>query len=461
MSLENFITAESGSMSEEQLMKSLSAGYGTDSQTYSGGRVLIPEDIEITMMNAMREQKEDCKLLNTLKKQPVKSTVHEYNRRTDVGDYEFLTTSEGGESENNDQQLERVTRQIKYLQDRRSVTDQMEIAQGFENAYQSEKMAGTLNILKAAEYLSFHGDSSVIPTEFDGLIRQIENSKNPNVVNLKGKTIANFGEKIFTEPAYQIYNAGGDANKLFFPPVLAEDIQSLIRDRIRFGTDGSGSASLVVDKYPTPYGSTISFGLNEGADKFFKVKSIVQKKGNSVKAPQAPEEVSASFEDDSKSRFTSADEGEYKYTVHSINRYGISEGKEVTSAVVVQAGKKVVLTIKDKPTNLATGYIICRSAKNGDVVMEMVRIGRTDNETRFEDLNEDLPGTAQMLFLTEKKLQTVIQWFQLAPLRVRPLYESNKAETPFFVQLFGTVDAKVPEWCCVVKNIAYQGGLKF
>ena len=55
-------------MSEDQLLKALSAGYGTDSATFAGGRAMIPEDIESTMINAMREQKEDCKLMNMMKK---------------------------------------------------------------------------------------------------------------------------------------------------------------------------------------------------------------------------------------------------------------------------------------------------------------------------------------------------------------------------------------------------------
>jgi hypothetical protein len=94
--------------------------------------------------------------------------------------------------------------------------------------------------------------------------------------------------------------------------------------------------------------------------------------------------------------------------------------------------------------------------------MELARIGANNDGggavTTFVDLNDDLPGTASMLFLTEKKLQTIVQFDQLAPLRLRPLYESNKAETPFFIQLFGMADTKVPEWCGITKNIAYKGG---
>ncbi len=76
-----FETPEFGAGSEEMLMKALSAGYGTDASQFTGGRALQPEDCEATLVNAMGEPQEDFKLMNTIKKQPVKSTVHQFNMR--------------------------------------------------------------------------------------------------------------------------------------------------------------------------------------------------------------------------------------------------------------------------------------------------------------------------------------------------------------------------------------------
>jgi hypothetical protein len=93
--------------------------------------------------------------------------------------------------------------------------------------------------------------------------------------------------------------------------------------------------------------------------------------------------------------------------------------------------------------------------------MELARIGKTGAVTTFTDLNDTLPGTADMLFLTEKNLQTVVEFYQLMPLRMRPLFESNRAEKPFFIQLFGAPDLKVPKWCGIAKNISYKGGFNY
>ena len=159
-----FTIPEVGAGGEEMLLKALAAGYGTDAAQFAGGRALIPEDCETTMINAMREQQEDCKLMNTLKKTPVKSTVHQYNRRTSTGDYENSSVIEGGVASEKNQSIGRVTRDIKYLQEYREITEQMIVVDSFENAFESEKLAGTINILKAAERMCFHGDASVVPT---------------------------------------------------------------------------------------------------------------------------------------------------------------------------------------------------------------------------------------------------------------------------------------------------------
>jgi len=460
--LETEAGAETAVTSEQELVKALSAGYGTDSVQYTGGRAMIPEDIEITMINAMREQKEDCKMMNLIKKRPVKSTVHEYNRRYDVGDYENATAGEGEGSPNTEQTIQRVTVPIKYLQTRRAVTDQMEIVDSFENAFESEKLAGTLTVLKAAERLCFHGDADVVPTEWDSIPKMINKlpKEQRHVTDYRGKTIATIGDEVITDMMHNIADAGGDANILFFPLILTMDLQALVKDRIRF-TTGDKNMAPVLDTFPTPYGE-LKFGNEVGPNKFYRVKGPISDNGDVNNRPNAPSNVVPSVAADGNSQFFTNDGGNYKYSVHAVNRYGISPAFNLSNAVAVAAGDAVRLTITPDTAKPGTGFIICRSNKNGSVVMEVARIGNSGNTaTVFNDYNDDLPGTASMLFLTEKKLQTVVEFYQLMPLRMRPLFESNRAEKPFFIQLFGAPDLKVPRWCGIAKNIAYKGGLTY
>ncbi|MDR1351671.1 MAG: hypothetical protein LBK05_00185 [Treponema sp.] len=457
-------SAEPGFGSEEMLIKALSAGYGTDAAQFTGGRALQPEDCETTLVNVMREDQSDFKLMNTLKKTPVKSTVHQANLRLDIGDEDSGFVSEGGIAPDNNQDIRRITRDMKYIQKRGEVTEQAVVADTFEPAFEAEKIACTLSTLRTAEKYCFHGDSAVVPKQFDGLIAQIKAAPavKRNIYDMRGRSIQAEGESIFTRMAENIADQGGAANKVFYPLILGDDIQALCRDRLRFGIEDDRMAA-VFKTYPTLYGS-LSIADDAGPDKMFKPKGVVKPGGiigHAGGIPNKPVSAALSAAASGQSQFLAADAGNYTYLVHAINEYGISEGVSPAAPVAVAAGDAVAITITPAATNPGTGFIICRSVKGGTSVMEMVRIGKDEQNTTtvYSDLNDNLPGTAEMLFITEKKMQTVVEFLQFLPLRLYRMYPTDRLVTPFIMALWGSPSMKAPHWCGVVKNIAYRGGL--
>ena len=58
---------------------------------------------------------------------------------------------------------------------------------------------------------------------------------------------------------------------------------------------------------------------------FFEVKGEVVAEGDATRRPAAPASVTASASG-SGSSFTANDAGDYMYTVHAVNQYGISAG---------------------------------------------------------------------------------------------------------------------------------------
>ena len=97
---------------------------------------------------------------------------------------------------------------------------------------------------------------------------------------------------------------------------------------------------------------------------------------------------------------------------------------------------------------------------NGTEVMEMDKVGDSGSSTTtYEDKNEELPGTASMLFLPKKRFQPVYTFGQLLPACTFPLAPTNTAETPFLVMLYGGLEVRAPKQCGLVKNISYTGGL--
>lgn len=454
-------SSELGTLADvENIEKSLSAGYGTDSATYVNGRAMIPEDLEATVVNVVAQTKEDCKVLNTMKKTPAKSTVHEFNRRTDHGNYRHLSTAEGGRSSKTSQELERATVDIKYLQTRRSVTDQMTRVSTFENAYASEKIAGVETVTKGIENLIFHGNSAVVPTEFDGFISTLNKTKNAFKYDYRGDSLgsANRGTKVLNEIATEVWNRNGDLDRMLFPSALAGDVRDLVWDKLYRTPDQPN----YIGPYPSTIGSLIRWtGEDAGADKFYRVKGKVVAEGSVEDRPNPPASVTASAATKTGSKFAATDAGDYHYTVHAVNEAGISEGVALTAAVSVASGDGVTLTITPASTGkAATGFIICRSKKDGTEVMEMDSIGiGAGATTEYVDLNEELPGTASMVFLPKAKIQSAFDLVQLLPVCTYPLYPTDTAETPFLILAYIALAVKAPEHLALAKNIAYSGGL--
>ncbi len=453
----------------EALEKALSAGYGTDHATFINGRAMIPEDLEATTVNITSMMENDCKMFNSLKKEPAHSTIHEYNRRISHGDHRFLSVPEGGAGRESDQGLERKFVEIKYLQTLRQVTKQMEAVKTFEGALASEKTSGIQTIIKGAEHQIFHGDSRIIPTEFDGLLASLDRPDSGAVKrDLRGKSLGTVGESLFDDVAQEVFDIdnNGELTKALFPPVLAGDIKGLFTDRLRMLMGDNAVSFTGLPPYGTAIGHDIRFsGKDAGADKYFHVKGVVKAAGDPLKRPAAPQSVAASSGSQDGSKFVAEDAGTYLYTVHAVNAFGISEGKALDAPATVTAGDGVTLTITPASTgNAATGYIICRSAKDGkegSVTMEMTSItAKPSGNTEFIDLNEDLPGTASMLFLSDGMYGSpTMQFDQLLPVQSIPMFPTDRAVTPFLIVLYGALQVNAPEHCALVKNIKYSRGL--
>jgi hypothetical protein len=451
--------ADIGTASEEALIKSLMAGGGTDAALFTGGRALIGEDCEITMVNAMREQMEDFKLMNTLKKRDIATNIHQFNVRLDTGNADVGFVGEGWDSPENNQDIVRIIHEAKYIQKKGCVTEQARIFRSFQDVFVEEKLATTISVLRTAEKFSFHGDSAVVPKQFDGLLSQVKRvpAAKRNALDVRGKSIPVYGDKIFTEMAEMIADKGGSANKVFYPLILGGDIQALCQDRLRFGT-GDSKMTAVWQEYPTLHGTIKIAGNEAGPDKLFFPKGKVKPGGIVDRLPNPPTAVTASVASAPNSQFLTSDAGDYRYTVHAVNEAGTSDGKALAAPVSAASGMAVTLAITPDPLKPGTGFIICRSAKNGTEVMEMARTGidTQNTTTAYIDANEDLPGTAEMLFITESKVQTVAEFFQLLPLRLYQLQTFGPLVTPFIMTLWGTPVLKVPQWCGAIKNIQYR-----
>lgn len=481
-----FDNVENVNESQAVLEKALSAGYGTNAVDYTGGRALQPEDLETTLVNVLTTRQQDFKVFNTLQRQPVKSTEHQYTRRIGIGDDGFLFVGEGEAATEQDQDIERKALAMKYIVTMGRITKQMETVASIEDAYNAEKLAATIRICRAAERGIFHGNSAVIGTQFDGLIKSITDSANntnytddkrATVVDLHGYEIGEdvgtgdedilTHEDLFDEVAAKVYEKGGDLTKALFPPVVAAQFRNLYNSKLRY-TIGDGHLGLAqLPDIATSIGSTIRIkGNDAGADKMFFIKGAVVAKGDAIKRPNAPSSVSLNVNASptrAASCFRTGDAGDYAYAVHAINQYGISAATAAAAAVTVAAGKSVTITITpDSNGAMPTGFIITRTNANGDKLMEMVSIAANQkNAITYEDVNDELPGTASLVLLSEltQEAKPNLAFAQLMALSTFPLPMDSALTKPFAVALFGALEHRAPEFDALIKNIGVQGGL--
>jgi hypothetical protein len=242
------------------------------------------------------------------------------------------------------------------------------------------------------------------------------------------------------------------------PPIIASDVQKLANDRLRFGTSDK-SATLVLEDYPTTFSGGIKIGGSTGGpNKFFRVKTKPTS-GDPTYRPDAPTIAVVAQAKTGGTGFVAATAGTYYFQVFAISEGGVSLGSN-TVAVAVAAGQEAKITIT-AGVKTGTGFVVCRSQKDasdGTDCREMFRIGRnTEGDTIVFDRNDELPGTGEILLLSDDEVSPSIQWDQFLPLMRFDLYPTDSAILPFLIVLFGAPDVKVPWYHGIIKNVGYTG----
>lgn len=468
------------SSQNDELNKALEAGYGTDAASYQDGRALQREDLEATLVSVLDVKQADLKLFHKLHKQPVSSTVHQVNRQTSVGDDEFLFVGEGEQASEGDPSFQRKIYETKYMSSKWQVSHPLTLTNNAENPINAQKVSAVMRVSKGTERTLFHGDSDCSPKQYDGLLKilrdsaantEVEEKLRATRIDVRGLEIGekstdlgiDAGEALFDEISEKVYNKGGDLAEAYFPPVLARQFKDMYSDRLRFTTKDS---QFTMDKLPnivTAVNSTIRIVDDCGADKMFKVKGPIVAAGDDTKKPYQPTSITGTPSESSTSNFTTGFAGNYTYAVHAINAYGISAERAVVSAVTVAAGEKVTLTITPNADGPApTGYIITRTNAGGSTLMEMVRIkANSKNAITYVDENNDLPGTASIVLLTPStdEMKPNASFGQLMGMSNFDLPTDSSLAHRGVVALYGMLEVRAPEFCGIIDNVGYTGGL--
>jgi len=447
----------------DNLSKALSAGSGVDAGSFTGGRALIPESLENTLVNVLWSQ-DEARLFQRIKKQAIASPVHQWDKRTAVGNSDGAWVAEGGTSFEKDQTIARVYETAKYLQTLRKATLQATLSNMIENALTIEQNAGALWVIREVEKAMFYGNDNHVAEEPKGIIQQIDDAAGnratygapvaDNIVDVRGAAAdsAEF-EKKMNEATRVIRNSYGKGSLLITSTMVIQDVQNLLRDRIRFNA-GQSQGTTIFNEYPTPFGKLELLDdvfIQEGAGP--GTVSTLAGAPSAVTESAAP--TSVALAGSQISFFTSADIGSYDYAVTAINKFGESAPVAMTQLATSVLNQKVTMTVADGAT-AGTAFKLYRSKKGagtGDLryVKTVPRTGATEVIT---DFNAELPGTSHAFILTMDQVYDAIEWFQFLPLMKFDLYPTAQAVYPFLMLLFGALALKKSEQHVYIRNIS-------
>jgi hypothetical protein len=368
---------------------------------------------------------------------------------------------EGDLPEADDSTYSRQYTVIKYVGTTRAVTHVMSLIRpAHGNVIAQETVNGMAWLLKQIERALFFGDSSLIPVQWDGLLKLITDGApdaSLNIVDLRGKPLTedllNDGCLIVkTEPNYgratDLYCADGafsDLAKQFYPA-----------ERINLPPAGwqQGMVGLNIQGFYSQFGP-----IKFNPDLFIQFGPLVGSGGvgPAAKIPSAPtESVAPATSADSDSQFIASDAGDYYYSIRAINRYGKSAVLQLTGPVTVAAGEKVTFTVADGST-AGTAFEIYRTDKDGAQGTErlMTTVARSGATTAMTDLNADLPGCSTA-FLIQQNLE-YFSFKQLAPAVKIPLATIDTS-IRWMQLLYGAPVVYAPGKSVIYKNVARAAG---
>lgn len=467
----------------EELQKALTAGYGTDVSTLTGGGALRIQSLDQTMQ-ATIQSNPDFVLFNRLAKPHAGATVDEWTEMSSVGGFLGGTTNtETGVIQPFTGTYNRRVGMVKYLMTQRQVSLVQTLQNAIADSEAVEYANGALQLLTDAEYLCLEGDSSVVPTEFDGIYTQMVAGVTAgvvdprNIIDAKGTALSNVA--LINTAAAQVRSFGnfGRPTDIFMSLLTQADFDTGLDPAFRVPLTSVPNGGLEIGApvvgIRTSHGNIATnpdiFIRDEEMKQPFEVQFPAIATANAGFAPASV--VPGSPAANASSAFTAAQAGNYYYMVTGVTSTGQSTGV-VSAQVAVSAGQRVPIVITRSSGAAETGYVIYRSQQNGGNSIagtnpsvygsdfrEMVRIPVAGATTTWYDYNTDMPGTSKAFILNMTPGMTAITWRQLLPMIKFPLYPTNSAVIPWAQLLFGYLRMSKRRQHVVIKNVLPNGAV--
>jgi len=461
------VTGEMSMAEVGELQKAMEAGYGSDVSQLTGAGALRIQSLEKTMLSTIQENKHFA-LFNELAKTNATATVDEWTEQSGIGG--FLggsTNTETGTIQNAQGQYNRRVGMVKFLMTRREISFVATLQNAIVEAEAVEAQNGALQLLTDAEFLCFEGDSTVVPTEFDGIATQIETlNGGDHIIDAGGLPLNSID--MVDRAAAQIAGFGnfGTPTHIFTSQLVQSDFNTNLDPAFRVAL--TGQSNEVALGAPVKGISTSWGDIKNVPDVFIRDErqmmpfEVDYPAVAAANASMAPASVTTAHGSDAASKFAAGQAGNYYYAVASVSAAGQSP-VVVTGQVAVSAGDKVTLTITKSAVSSETGYAIYRGRLNGTNDLTdlrlVCRIPRNfgGNTTTYVDYNRKIPGTTKAYIMNMAPGAQAITWRQMLPMTKFPLYPTASAVVPWAQLLFGYLRIGKRKHHVVIENVVASG----
>ncbi len=444
------------------LQKALTAGYGTDMASLTGGEALRIQSLDKTMMATIQDTKH-FRLFNSLRASQATATVDEWTEQHGIGGFlGHSANSEVGNIALATGEANRMVGKVKYLMTRAMVSLVVSVQNNQVNAEAWEQSNAAKRLLTDAEYLCFYGDSSVVDEEFDGIIKQIESLGSvDHVLNMEATPLTSIDNILAGAATIASFENFGTPTHLFLSTQSQADLDFSLDPAYRVPlTDVPGGGIQVgspVTGIRTSHGDIQTchdvFIRDDKQLCAFEILHPAEATANVAFKPATVTPVAAS---DVSSIFRANHAGDYYYLVTGVNKSGQSTGT-ISAQVAVAAGEKVTVTIAASTADTETGYVIYRSRKDGTSAVadfrECDRIAKAGATTVWVDYNEEVPGCSFATVLNMLPSDNAINWRQFMPMIRFPLAPVDQAVIPWAQLLFGFLRVAKRNQHVLIKNI--------
>ena len=351
----NFDPSDQGSAMAE-MAKALLAG-SDQTTSMPGGSALRIEDLERTL-KIQTAQAKHCTFWRDISKIPATSTVVQYTQQSDLGHANSI--GETGIPDEDDPTLARKFSTIKYIASTGKVMIPMTRVDAIENPWSVQTAARTIACMIHADRMLFYGDSRAIPTEFDGVFKQLGDAVTAGTVN--SENIIDMGgyrfqqEHALSLATEIVVNNYGSANRAYIAPSakMGYEKELIAEKRLVLGMGQNNPLTVGIDpnRYVTANG--------EGqilTDVFLKT-SIAPTTSRGTRAPAAPT-VSCTEGDHTGSNLA---QSHYYYAITAVNCWGES-APSYCDAAIDAANKGMNIQMADSGgTYAATAFRVYRKS---------------------------------------------------------------------------------------------------